>query len=59
MMMMPLSIVCSAADSHKGKARKPVYTKIYKDRNLNKKARKMGRSGAWRNGFTKASPPTV
>ena len=55
-MMMPLSSLCSAADSHKEKAQKPVYTKIYKDKKLNKKARKWVRSGAWRNGFTKASP---
>ena len=55
-MMMPLSILCAAADSNKEKVQKPVYTKIYKDSKLNKKARKWVRSGAWRNGFTKASP---
>lgn len=55
-MMMPLSSVSSAAGNHKEKAHKPVYTKIYKDKRLNKKARKWVESGAWRNGFTKASP---
>ena len=55
-MMMPLSSLCFAADSNKEKVQKPVYTKIYKDSKLNKKARKWVRSGAWRNGFTKASP---
>lgn len=40
-------------------SQKPVYTKVYEDKALNKKARKWAKSGAWRNGFTKASPDAM
>ena len=47
----------SRAAAHcSAKKKKCIYTNTYTDRKLTEKARQWMESGAWRNGFTKASP---
>lgn len=53
--LMPMAGMATARNEAT-KQQKAVYTKVYTDKELNKKARKWAKRGEWRNGFTKASP---